>query len=335
MGSKQKASSKKKGPKGKKARAKAKLERQWGEVPLDDGDRKTQRVGNSRLLGKTGSKAIRWGEAITKTIGAVSREGKEGYLSKRTTNPINTRFAGQYDGSSSSDESSDDNSMSTPAAVSSLLSSIRKSSKGSGTTGKRKTIEKATYDHGPEDDLVDEKQSEDESSSEEDDLDLDDPDEIAEGMNDDDEDSVEADNDGATIDFFRKRFNRELLSKSELSAGPPAPKRVLNGAPLEFLVSSSGDEMDDLLVSEKDPAKTAELWKTCSLTAFQGCRKVLQQQWKQFNRKVFASSQAPIYAPLARYADLFVTANSMKVRAHLRFVHHFYGAMSANCYHHE
>ena len=53
MGFKQKASSgKKKGPKGKKARAKAKIDRQWGEIRIENEEAQSRRIGNSRLLGK-------------------------------------------------------------------------------------------------------------------------------------------------------------------------------------------------------------------------------------------------------------------------------------------
>jgi hypothetical protein len=313
MGFKKKIIVKKKGPKGKKARAKAKLERQWGEVAADGDKSKTKRVGNSRLLGKQANTSIRRRGKTTNTIAGASEKERE--TSKEYSKTIQSRRHSHNDGVSSSDESSDDDSDNESAAVNTLLSAIRKSSMKKRKAGKRQYIEHMTEEN-ESDDNVEEYKSENESSSEEgDDESVEDDTEIAEEINDDDEASVEADGDETTIDFFRQRFSRQPQTVSELTADAPAVKRIPTGVPFELHISHNGNELDDFLVTEKDPTKCSEHWQKCAQTAFEGSRKVLQQQWKRFNKKGFTSIQAPIYAALARYADIFGTADSMKVRA--------------------
>jgi hypothetical protein len=315
MAPKKKSTEKKKGPKGKKARAKAKLERQWGEEAADGDKRITKRVGNSRLLGKQASKPVRLGGKTTNIIAGASE--KERKTSKESSKTIQIRRHSPNDGVSSSDESSDDDSENESAAVNTLLSTIRKSSMKKSKAGKRKNIEHMTEEN-ESGDKMEENKSENESHSEEegDDESVEDDTEIAEEINDDDDASVQADGDKTTIDFFRQRFSRQPQTVPKLTADAPAVKRIPTGVPFELLVSDNGNELDDLLVTEKDPTKCSEHWQKCAQTAFEGSRKVLQQQWKTFNKnkKGLTSIQAPIYAALARYADVFVTADSMKVR---------------------
>ncbi|OEU05778.1 hypothetical protein FRACYDRAFT_258304, partial [Fragilariopsis cylindrus CCMP1102] len=72
------------GPKGKKARAKAKLDNKWGEHAAADDDndepKKTRRVGKSRLLSKGG----KYGQGNKKTgvVKNISNEGVEGFYSR-------------------------------------------------------------------------------------------------------------------------------------------------------------------------------------------------------------------------------------------------------------
>eukprot|EP00980_Cylindrotheca_fusiformis_P005884 scaffold1233_cov111-Cylindrotheca_fusiformis.AAC.10 len=205
MAFKQKASTKKKGPKGKKARAKAKLEKRWGEVNVVDDGSKTKRVGNSRLLGKQKDKTIRWGETTTQTIDGASRKDRDNEvaLTKNTKKPRNARRSRHNDGVASSDESSDDDSAAAPVSVNSLLSSIRKSTKNKRITEMRKTSRKMVTDEDSDDEDMGDDKSENESTAEESETEF-----IEDGflINDDagDGDSVEGDDEEATIDFFRQ-----------------------------------------------------------------------------------------------------------------------------------
>jgi hypothetical protein len=316
MGKNTKDRDKKKGPKGKKARAMAKLDRQWGEVAVKGDETQTKRIGNSRLLANTQKESSIRGTTTVKG-------GKNGDFDSNKQK--RRRRTSAY---SSSDDSSDDDSDKEGSAVTNLLTSIRKANrkKQKIDNRKRKRVlfmkdEKNSEnddddqimeeDHPTEDEQVE--SSEDESDNEslkDDDASLD------QNMNDD--------NDKTATDSFRQRFSRQPLPRSEITADAPPIKKVPVDSSLELQVSAKVDSDDhllvDLFVTEKEPKQVLEHWKKCAQMSFEGTRKVLKPQWKRFNNKGgFTASQAPVYSSLTRYADLFVTSDSLEVRIALCF----------------
>jgi U3 small nucleolar RNA-associated protein 25 len=152
---KNKAKDKKKtkGPKGKKARAKAKLDRQWGEVNLQEnsttgapGSRGTKRIGKSRLLGTT---TIRQ-ERMSRTLEQQQHQQQQQQQQQQnhqsrtvTTTYTDSRQRQQrHGGHQDSDSTDDSDSMSTSTShdednmdrnrvdpMNELLSMIQKSKK--------------------------------------------------------------------------------------------------------------------------------------------------------------------------------------------------------------
>ena len=121
MGFKQKASSgKKKGPKGKKARAKAKIDRQWGETRIENEEAQSRRIGNSRLLGKKST------ERKTAVIPSKTDKSKSTvkFSKSRESDPkMNHRRPRYSKNGATSDDSSDEDSENEFAAVNELLTS--------------------------------------------------------------------------------------------------------------------------------------------------------------------------------------------------------------------
>lgn len=322
MGSKQKDSAKKKGPKGKKARAKAKLERQWGEVAIDDDKTKTKRIGNSRLLAKQKT-TIRWGENETKNLPKVTdteAPKPPSAENKRKEKRVRRRRKHEDD-SSSSENSSDEELEDESNVVNQFLSTIQKSIRKKRKAGKRDAMEESEENVDElDDDIMDDEQSEDESSDDEGNSDEDDgKDEDLEGSDEDleEQNSVSQDDGGGKIDVFSQRFGRSPLSALEMSKEPSSIEKVPLETSLEFLVSNGiggSDEFADLLIKESNPTEKSNHWQKCAKLALASTRKVLNQNWKKYNKKTFTSRQAPVYAALSTYADMFVTADSIKTR---------------------
>lgn len=329
MGFKQKASSsKKKGPKGKKARAKAKLDRQWGETAIVDDDAQTRRIGNSRLLGKKSSTSVKWGGETTTFIPS-NQEKRLSSVSLRKDNDskkkiIQRRRNYNNDDESSDDSSDDEDSVNEFAAVNNLLTSIRKSKKRKNKLERRK-VSKIVEDNDEDesDDNVEQYPAQDQSSSdeemmegmEEDGVDDSSIGEVTDDQDDDDNESIGDSGNGKTVDLFRERFSLEPLKESVMNPNPSTTRKISVDSSIELHVSSltKDESLADLLLKEKDPKKTFDHWQKSAQTSFEGTRKVLQNQWKRFNKSL-TGSQAPIYLALSRYADLFVTADSIKVR---------------------
>lgn len=330
MGSKKKADkqAKKKGPKGKKARAKAKLERQWGEVAIVDEENTTKRIGNSRHLAaqkKSTAGGVSWGGETTlekkhvKPKESTAPVVSKGIMKKTSTKleRINYRRRVNDGSSSSSDESSDEELDNETMPLDLLMSKIKKVQK------KKKVATK----YVEEDDDVDipmqkelssdERSAESLDSEEEEDDDASMSDQSADADDVDDNVSIENDEDESAIDIFRTRFSRKPLTSEEVdSISQPSRDSVSIGGPTELLLTGKciGDELKDFETSEKDQSKLEEHWKKCAMKNLGTSRKVLNKSWKKFNsKKDFTSRQAPLYTALSSYADLFSITNSIKV----------------------
>jgi hypothetical protein len=307
-----------KGPKGKKARAKAKLDRQWGETAIvDDEKQKTRRVGKSRLLTKTKTERV-----VPQTS---SRPNSRGVLRTKeySSKKHNTYHKDGEDEVHFSDSEEDDDSEAEAAPLSGLLSSIRKSTK---KRKKAKRREQVAADESDDDEIMEE-DAKDDSDMEEDqesDSEVEESDEADDaGAHDDvdDDNSVQdskngGDEDSNTFDLFRQRFSRGPLQKSELTNSTLTTTKVSIEGSLELHVSqlAKGDELDSLLPEDKTTKKSMEEWSELAQSSFSGNRKVLQRRWKRVQKRM-TDNQAPIYPFLTRYADLLVTTESRKVRS--------------------
>ena len=265
------------GPKGKKARAKAKLDNKWGEHAAADDDndepKKTRRVGKSRLLSKGG----KYGQGNKKTgvVKNISNEGVEGFYSrihevqrdkrlkqksKLTYRQITRRALRQQQ--QQTDENDDENDDEASA-----------SSSGSDNDDQSQTSMNDDENKNPMHDLLsmirknkNDDEEEDDDSDDEEDEEKDPENEDSDDENDDDEmivDDIDVvdDNDDASsknskekkidTDLFRKRFNRLPLTKSELLLVAPASVAKANQkkskpAMTKISVPSSNVEMQFL-----------------------------------------------------------------------------------------
>ena len=151
----------------------------------------------------------------------------------------------------------------------------------------------------------------------------------------DDDDSIEASINNKNEDLFHQRFSQEPLNESMCSANPSTITKVSVDASVELHISSATKDksLTDLLLKEKDPKKVSKYWQKCAQSSMEGNRKVLRNQWKRFN-KSFTDRQCPIYMALSRYADLFVTTESLKVRSMTEewWLGHLYKGFFLTCF---
>ena len=311
MGGKQKIV-KKKGPKGKKARAKAKLDRQWGETAIIDDENPNQRKGKSRLLGQG---SVRFGGETSER----QPKGKTSPLSKsprsalrKKDEPAKSYFSSGKQRQNDDDASisdSDSDSEAETAPLDDLLSAIRKSKK------KRKAIHGGDDDSVSYDDEVMEDNASEDTDSCPDDSELEDY-EPGTDENDDDSDysihDTEAEN-NSFLDLFSHRFGRSPFLKSELKRSP-STTRVTVDETVELHVSTSndGNSFEGLLPNGTEVKQFG--WQELAHSSFGANRKVLQRRWRRFNkRKVMSEDQASIYPFLTRYMDLLLTAETRKV----------------------
>jgi hypothetical protein len=317
---KQKATTKKKGPKGKKARAKAKLDKQWGETAIID-DEKPRRLGKSRLKTRSRTqdtgKSIRWAA----TEGKEQEDPQEAeFHDDRTAGPQSTRLGSkqqsslrkgrisQYNVLSDSEggESEDEESP----ALQGLLDAIRKAKKAS-TVGVSK--KKGTLQENPNLMLQDEQGSdvemEDDDSldSESDDSELEDSD----GDDDADEESVQEHiDDEHQTDLFYKHFHREPLSQEQLQNLSLTSHKIKVDSKTELHV------VTDPSAEEESPFNSntsLDNLRQLAISSFEANRKVLKTRWMKLSTTVMMESQASIYPFLTRYMDMLITTESRKV----------------------
>ena len=322
---KAKKSAKKKGPKGKKARAKAKLDRQWGEV-VDEKQLEESRVrrGKSRLLREDKAETTK------------SKDWKSQALSHDVA-PMQACSSGE----------SDDEEVEQNGALSQLLQSIdRKSRK---TKRKQNQMDKDSSDRISRSD--DEQRSTEEDSDT--DISLDNeqkysPDDVVDSVQSDFEDEPEEEmilgdedfeNGSSEVDPFSSHFNRvPLPEETDELAQVMAASQQTTKVPLSFLNHSLDVQLPSSLADKLQPKRngkqsSAELDQKLTdfaLSLFSCNRKVLKQEWKHKNSSVtrndpdgtdksgrkklpLSSLQCALYPSLATYADILITAESREV----------------------
>jgi hypothetical protein len=285
---------KKKGPKGKKARAKAKLERQWGEETVDKSEK--SRRGRSRLLTSKKKKSD------DREVIDASKLEQESISAPKY----------EFNDDVSVDSSDENESDTEEAPMTNLLQSIRKKN----SVPKKKARAVQDEDSDDMDETENAEVNEDIMEEDEDslvDLESESEVEIEENGNEkDDDDSVEHAVENKS-DLFRQRFSREPLLAGALASNKPLMKLMLD-ASLELHVTAAESELESRLLkmkADKDGTEKDAL-QSISRESFECNRQVLQRQWKR-KQKGLSRSQSQLYPFLSRYMDLLVTTDSTKV----------------------
>jgi U3 small nucleolar RNA-associated protein 25 len=328
---------KKKVPKGKKARAKAKLDRQWGEVAKDTPDGSTQRVGKSRLKARRLLEQKEKAQAAATTMQDVrenimqdpSITSKQARRKKhhRQDDDDSSAASSILSDSAPNDANSDDEVEANP--LNDLLTMLRKSK--SKTSRKSSGTELATEDDNYHLRDSSTQQDEEENSSDDSDDGSDDDsedDSMSDGSADESEsagediqDNVDPDNMAQSkLDLFRQRFERRPLKESEIIAEKSATSLtkipIDASGSVELQVSTPYDRTDDM--EEMLSMTTNKEWQQAALSTFTSANQtILQRQWKHIHKKKTTSRQdtnefmgnvqAPLYSLLARYCDALVT----------------------------
>ena len=317
------SSKKKKGPKGKKARAKAKLERQWGEQPT--GEPAVKRQGKSRLLSSMSSKTTRDPE----------KEEKEETTGNEESSPVHRRNNNVHNHDdallSSDDDDDEDDMVSNGKAYASLLNSIRQETKG---TAMRK------YDNKADDLYFDDNDEDDKSSTNESD---------ASAIDDDDDDDL-SETLVLSADPFTERFSSVSTNDTDMTPATSqqqqqqkqqqqqqqtvnlvkvdAARYCLN-VDEHYEVQASQHLLECLDTSCTQPAskdnnnnnnnKSPMKWSALAHAYFCNTRDALQKQWQTQHHSdprrrhstartpVLDANQCLMLPPLACYADVLHT----------------------------
>jgi hypothetical protein len=298
---------KKKGPKGKKARAKAKLERQWGEETVLDKQDKPRR-GKSRLLSSSPKKKKRDND---------SRQ--ERMISEPTY---------EFPNDVSEDDSSDDDEKESDTEAAAPMTNLLQSIRNKISVPKQKASRVVQDQDDDSDDNMDENQDDEQQANDDDimqedddsDVDLESESELETEENDVNENEKDDDDYLEHTDLFRQRFSREpLLAGAEAltSNDQPVIKLTLD-ANLELHVTAAAEsDLESRLLQikadNKDGSTEKDALQSISRESFECNRQVLQRQWKR-KQKGLSTSQSQLYPFLSRYMDLLVTTDSIKVR---------------------
>jgi U3 small nucleolar RNA-associated protein 25 len=336
MGSfgKKSSANKKKGPKGKKARAKARLDRQWGEVENKKEGKTfstTQRVGKSRLKArrKASSDSIVPPEDAPTKLWNPSNHTDHRQEKKQRKHRHDDDDASISDDDSSTthghhDDQSDMENEVEVNPLNHLLSMIRKSKKKI----KKSHVKERVSDYVDDDEVLaadDDKDNHESAPEDHDDSSNGDDDDDDSLLNDDDMSDDDERSDTEIMDdpddrFLGRRYDRPPLTKVELESldnPKKSVRKVVIDSNTELQVSSTpfGDMQELLNIQTND-----EWQQTARETFEQTNRAVLQRQWKRVHRQrkpqggdsqaFLHDVQAPLYSFLARYADVFVTTGS-------------------------
>eukprot|EP00978_Attheya_sp_CCMP212_P045246 scaffold339070_cov59-Attheya_sp.AAC.1 len=292
---------KNKGAKGKKARAKVKLDRRWGETVNED-ELKAARIrkGRSRLHtdGVSGKKEIR------KNI--VNRQDE-------------TFSSAQHANNISSDEDSDldePGNISSTNPLDALLKKIGRTDEISDTN-----------------ELTTEEDQSDEEADDENESDC--PDVDIETADNQQDNHVASDDEGdSTEDPFTSHFSKDLLpeDQSALESEIPSVQKLSTiSAPCldtSFEMRLSGPSLDRAsLFAGKPNASLKSKWENLTMNHYRRIRKVLECNWAVYNKDVVSRSgkekkksltclmsplQSTIYPTLATYGDVLLTTESRK-----------------------
>ena len=306
-----KPSSKKKAPKGKKARAKAKLERQWGEV-VDEKELQESRVrhGKSRLRG----------------LGDQVQDGTSSLDTKHRKSPtLSDQVPEQAESSDESDNEGNDFS----GALSELLRSIDKKSRLAKRAGCK--AESGDYNKGEAFDEGSEREMDVEGDRKESSFDEADECEIEEEI---DEAMLDDEGENSEIDPFSFHFNRDPLptQSEQLTQIVDASQQTIK-VPVPMLSASldiqlSASTADTLKLSSNGNIRSSaqsQKWLDTATSLFACNRNILKRGWRRMNASVLrnelgrkkhslSSLQCALYPSLATYADVLITAETREVR---------------------
>lgn len=302
MGAKSKQS-KKKGPKGKKARAKAKLEQVWGES-VDEDVRKASkvRIGKSRLMPET-------------KVKKVENDVEHEQFTSRNRVVREKRYGG-----SSSDESEDEDDM-NDNSFSHFLKRIRQ------PDNSRMDVDS--------DESSEESESEHESETESDDESIDDeqPAIVADAKLSADPFEAHFSQDPLPqlLDGTEQKQKNKLVSLTQNIR--KVDTSMLNSSVDVHLSGPLLDQWDSLEKAivpsngtKKQKSQVRRLWEQFSKGPYGHGREVLTRNWRDVNKahikggvesddKVFSSLQLALYPAVSRYADVLMTAETRQVRS--------------------
>jgi len=335
---KQKSSSKKKGLKGKKARAKAKLEKQWGETAIIEDD-KPHRVGKSRLKARTitkdSEKTIQWASNEVREQPSVPTTSSQD-IGRRGSSLVPTSGSRQqsslrkgrtsyneYVSDSEGNDSEDDDAP----AVQGLLDAIRKAAKRSdaGKNSKRKDrVSKddndSMIDENPESDIEMQEEDDDDSSNhdseseteESDVVEQEDDEELVEEHSDDEDDDDHGDD---KMDLFYAHFNQAPMTLEQTQNMPSVSHKIIIDSTTELHVTTATNSVED---STFKSTTSLDQLKRLADSSFQGNRKALKTRWTKVSKGSMTERQSSIYPFLTRYMDTFLVTESRKVRLTLK-----------------
>ena len=316
----------KKGPKGKKARRLAKLDNRWGEMAAVNADT-GEEIKKTTRRGKGSSKAMK-GD-VNRKLAKHSNETREAFymrlergrqeqqrLQQTSLPPSTSRRVVEYDESSSSDSDSDEDLNRKHEDDEDDEMGLQNNPMGGLLNIIRNKSTKSRTNHEDSGDDSEEEESDSDSSGCDDDIESDKDDDDKE-MKIDEEDQKTSTNDSTNVnsdtsmDFFRKRFGRSPLTKSELSqlegAKKPTIKKIPFGKHVELQYTLP--VVDGTMCGELLELETPQAWQASAKETFSnGTREVLQRHWggkKTKTASLLSDCQVPVYSFLARYADVF------------------------------
>ena len=333
---------KKKGPKGKIARAKAKLERQWGEVTKEGDAASQKRVGRSRILARrprAGGKEQPQRQPKTEDTdnGDVLVDWNDAMFDTKnnTTATRNDDDDSSTPSEDDEEEDQDDEIVGGGVFYSKLLNTIRKKTKQNhhrhddddseeeGDDGDR-TMEDDEHEHAANNNNNKMLLEDDSGESDEEEDDQEGDQTNTSTLNDDNSD---------TLDLFGNRFSnnetlpedetqreaflRSLQQQTEKVAVPhvnPMLELQVSKTLLDDITSSMGVMATTDVTSSNNMSKKS--WTKLAHQSFAGNRDVLKRRWEevQSQRSTLSSLQSVLYPFVTRYADCLVTCNSKKVR---------------------
>lgn len=324
----------KKGPKGKKARRQAKLDNRWGEtaaVDAETGDeiKKTTRRGHGTGKAMKGDVNRKLAQYSNETIEAFYMRLERGRQEQQEQEEQTTRSFSlkdkkrivEYDDSSSSSESEDEDMDQDDHDNEDDQMGIQNNPMG-GLLNMIRNQSTKSRDESDKDE--DESYSDSDSSGSDDEDSESDDEEMMVDEHDNDQNNAinDSPNLNPGMDFFRRRFGRPPLNKSELSqldGGEKATVKKLSVTKhvelqhtLPLVSDVQKDNNDTTMCSDLLGLETPEAWHANAKETFaNGTREVLQRHWTRGGKMKsksdyrFSDSQAPVYSFLARYADVF------------------------------
>jgi hypothetical protein len=271
--SKKKESKKKKGPKGKRARAKAKLERQWGET-VDESQLPELRRGKSRLLAQ---------QKQPEKQERATRKEEEGddmdvYVS-----------------------SEDDSDQEDQGALNRLLQSIKT----------RTTSRQQLNDQDDSEDESDSSDSESDGEmsledSHEDVVEESDVEEEAVVTGDDDDMASD-------IDPFASRFNREPLSEKELAQALSKAEKIFKVAMPNLESALEMQSYTDCTTNTGAATLLFPCNRKVLQTTWKRANAPVMRRSNKKKGQILSPLQTALYPSLATYKDAFVAAETRQV----------------------